>query len=69
MNGWSAFWLAWVAAGIVVETAALAGKRAPRDTLSQNIQWLVRVGHPIARRVGVVGWFVFAVWFADHIWG
>lgn len=64
---WPWFWAVWALAGVIVETAAIAGRRVPRDTLSRNIQWLVL--RPGIRRISLAGWAAFSVWFAFHIWG
>lgn len=66
---WTHLWIAWAALGTAIEVAALVGKRAPRDTLSRNIQALAMVDHPKVRRVTLAGWLGFSAWFAWHIWG
>lgn len=66
MNLWGAFWAAWGIAGAVVEAAALAQKDHKGKTLSSNLQAIVlRKG---VRRLSLVAWGVFSVWFAFHIW-
>jgi hypothetical protein len=69
VNGWSAFWLSWAAAGVVVESLAIHGKRHPKDTLSRNLQYVLQVHRPVVRWFTLAGWIGFSAWFADHIWG
>jgi hypothetical protein len=66
-------WLTWavvlVVSLTVIEWLALAGKRHPRDTLSANVQWLVRHNRNFLVRWGTAAaWLVFAGWFLHHIW-
>lgn len=71
MNKWSAAWLAWAGAFVVIETAALRRKGRHNDqipdTLSRNIQWLVLRG-PWVRRATLAAWAGFGIWFGFHIW-
>lgn len=60
------FWAAWALAGVIVETLAIRGSRQDLDTLSRNIQWLVR--RPVVRWVAMAGWVTFSAWFVPHIW-
>jgi hypothetical protein len=73
VTAWTKLWLLWAAILVVgftiIEWAALAGKRHERDTLTANVQWLVRHRrHPLVRWGSAAGWAVFAVWFLHHIW-
>lgn len=72
-NWFSVFWLAWalvLAVGFALaEGIAMAGKRHPKDTLSRNLQWLVRNNRTTVVRWGsAAAWLVFAGWFFHHIW-
>lgn len=66
---WPWLWLGWGVAGAAIEAVALYGKRHPKDTLSQNLQAVLFVRHPVFRWVTLGGWALFSAWFADHIWG
>jgi hypothetical protein len=61
------FWAVWALAGVIVEGAALYGKRHEQDTLSRNVQWIVLRG-PAWKRITAALWVGFAVWFVPHIW-
>jgi len=66
---WSALWIGWTLAFVVVEGAALYGKRHERDTLSANVQWLFVHNRPKWWAGGALAsWFLFSGWFAWHIW-
>ena len=67
------FWAAWaalLAAGFaVVEWMALSGQRHERDTLSANVQHVVRHDrHPLVRWGTAAGFAAFSAWFVHHIW-
>lgn len=65
---WPKVWLAWALVGAIVETAALAGRRVPKDTLSKNLQWLLMVRKPGVRWVTLGGYVAGATWLGFHLW-
>lgn len=66
---WPRLWLGWALAGAGLEVAALRGERHPKDTLCQNLQAVLMVRRPVARRLTLGGFLVFVAWFVRHIWG
>lgn len=66
---WTLLWIVWFLIFVVVEGAAIYGKRVERDTLSQNLQWLFVKDRPKWwRNLTLCLWAAFAVWFGWHIW-
>lgn len=73
MEAYSIFWFTWflilILGFAIVEGAALYGKRRKYDTLTQNIQWAVRLDRkPWWRIATACAWVGFASWFLWHIW-
>ena len=69
----SLFWLIWavllILGFVTAETIALYGERRDKDTLSRNIQWLVRHNRSKWVRFGSASvWAIFSFWFLYHIW-
>ncbi len=71
MSAWTAFWLVWMAAGGTAEAVAL-GRRAPHDTLSEQVwAWLHVTPGQTTLRTAVQSWRAFAVagflfWLIPH---
>jgi hypothetical protein len=72
VTGYTAAWIVWGLAFVVIETRAILASRAgdPGGTLSEHLRaWLgtARTSSPAHRAIGGAAFVLFVLWFTPHI--